>query len=127
MKLKKTVPTDPELEILTVIWRRGHATVREVHQDLSQKRNVAYTTVLTMMGILEQKGHLKKRAGERAYIYTPTQPEQNLVGRMVHEFVGRVFNGASKPLLMHLVEDPEISAEDLKELEAALKARRKKP
>jgi BlaI family transcriptional regulator, penicillinase repressor len=127
MKLKKTVPTDQELEILKVIWRLGQATVRDVHQDLSQRRKVAYTTVLTMMGILEQKGHLKKRAGERAYIYAPTQPEQNVVGRMVHEFVGRVFNGASKPLLMHLVEDPEISAEDLKEMEAVLKARRRKP
>jgi BlaI family transcriptional regulator, penicillinase repressor len=127
MKLKKTVPTDQELEILKVIWKRGQATVREVYQDLSEKRKVAYTTVLTMMGILEQKGHLKKRAGERAYIYTPAQTQRHVVERMVNEFVGRVFNGAAKPLLVHLVEDPATSAEDLKEIEAALKARRRKP
>ncbi len=127
MKLKKTVPTDQELEILKVIWKRGQATVRQVHQDLSEKRKVAYTTVLTMMGILEQKGHLKKRAGERAYIYTPAQTQRHVVERMVNEFVGRVFNGAAKPLLVHLVEDPATSAEDLKEIEAALKARRRKP
>jgi BlaI family transcriptional regulator, penicillinase repressor len=126
MKPKKTVPTDQELEILKVIWERGQATVREVHQDLAQKRKVAYTTVLTMMGILEQKGHLKKRAGERAYIYSPVQSQEHVVKRMVNEFVARVFNGAAKPLLVHLVEDPATSAEDLKAIEAALKARRKK-
>jgi BlaI family transcriptional regulator, penicillinase repressor len=127
MRAPKTVPTDQELEILKVIWRRGQATVRQVHEDLSQKRKVAYTTVLTMMGILEQKGHLKKRALERAYVYSPAQPERQVVERMVDEFVDRVFNGASKPLLAHLVDDPEISAEDLKEIEALLKAKRRKP
>ncbi len=126
MKPAKTVPTDQELEILKAIWQRGQATVREVHQDLSKNRKIAYTTVLTMMGILEQKGHLIKRAGERAYIYTPAQPQKNVVQRMVNEFVDRVFNGAAKPLLVQLVEDPAISPQDLKEIEAALKARRRK-
>jgi BlaI family penicillinase repressor len=126
VKQKKTVPTDQELEILKVVWQRGEATVREVFRDLSAQRKIAYTTVLTMMGILEQKGHLKKTAGERAYIYKPTKPQQQVVGSMVNEFVHRVFNGSARPLLVHLVEDPDIRPDELAEIEKLLKDRRKK-
>lgn len=126
MKQKKTVPTDQELEILKVVWQRGEATVREVFRDLSAQRKIAYTTVLTMMGILEQKGHLKKTAGERAYIYRPTKPQQQVVGSMVNEFVHRVFNGSARPLLVHLVENPDIRPDELAEIEKLLKDRRKK-
>jgi predicted transcriptional regulator len=126
VKQKKTVPTDQELEILKVVWQRGEATVREVFRDLSAQRKIAYTTVLTMMGILEQKGHLKKAAGERAYIYRPTKPQQQVVGSMVNEFVHRVFNGSARPLLVHLVEDPDIRPDELAEIEKLLKDRRKK-
>ena len=126
MKPKKTVPTDQELEILKVVWQRGQATVREVYRELSAQRKIAYTTVLTMMGILEQKGHLKKTAGERAYVYSPTRPQQQVVGSMVSEFVHRVFNGSARPLLVHLMEDPHIRPDELAELEQLLKERRTK-
>jgi len=126
MKPKKTVPTDQELEILKIVWQRGQATVREVYRDLAAQRKVAYTTVLTMMGILEQKGHLKKTAGERAYIYSPTKPQQQVVRSMVREFVHRVFNGSARPLLVHLLEDPDTRPEELAELEKLEKERRKK-
>lgn len=126
MKPKKSVPTDQELEILKVVWQRGQATVREVYRDLLAQRKIAYTTVLTMMGILEQKGHLKKTAGERAYIYSPTKPQQQVVRSMVNEFVHRVFNGSARPLLVHLMEDPDIRPEEIAEIEKLLKDRRKK-
>jgi len=126
MKQPKPVPTDLELEILKVIWQRGHATVREVYKDLAAQRKIAYTTVLTMMGILERKGHLKKTAGERAYVYTATQPQSQVVQGMVQEFVGRVFDGSLKPLLVHLVEDERIDPTELKEIEALVRERRKK-
>jgi predicted transcriptional regulator len=126
MKPTRSVPTDLELELLKVIWERGHATVREVYQDLAQHRKIAYTTVLTMMGILERKGHLRKTAGERAYIYSPTRPKDQVMENMVDEFVNRVFSGAAKPLLLHLVEDPNIPDEDLAEIERLMRARRRK-
>jgi predicted transcriptional regulator len=126
MKPRPAVPTDLELELLKVVWARGQATVREVFQDLSKQRKIAYTTVLTMMGILEHKGHLEKTAGERAYIYRPTRPKDQVVEGMVEEFVNRVFSGSAKPLLVHLVEDPSIPTEDLAEIEKLLRARRKK-
>src|SRR5580704_16975461 len=117
MKISKTVPTDLELEILKVIWERGQGTVREVFQDLLKQRKIAYTTVLTMMGVLERKGHLTKEAGERAYVYTPTVPQDEMVKTMVDEFVGRVFNGSAQPLLVHLVGDKRIDPRELAEVE----------
>ena len=126
MKPKRAVPTDQELEILKVVWQRGEATVREVFQDLLQHRKIAYTTVLTMMGILEHKGHLKKKAGPRAYVYRPAQPQAQVTEGMVKEFVNRVFGGARKPLLMHLVEHGEITSEELDEIETLVRERRKK-
>ena len=126
MKPKKPVLTEQELEIMKIIWRRGNATVRDVYEELLTRRKIAYTTVMTMMGILEQKGHLKKSADERAYVYTPTQPQREVVGNMVQDFVKRVFNGSAKPLLVHLVEDQTISAEELDEISKALKSKRRK-
>ena len=126
MKPPKTVPTDQELEILKVVWQRGRATVREVYQDLLKQRKIAYTTVLTMMGILEHKGHLEKKAGERAYIYTPTKPQDQVTAGMIKEFVNRVFDGATQPLLVHLVEKSDISGDELDEIEALVRDRRKK-
>ena len=127
MKPKQSVPTNQELEILKVVWQRGPSTVREVYQDLLKQRKIAYTTVLTMMGILEQKGHLKKKAGEKAYVYTAAKPQAQVTDGMVKEFVNRVFNGSAKPLLVHLVEDQGISSEELDEIEALVKDRRRKP
>ncbi len=125
MKISKTVPTDLELEILKVIWERGQGTVREVFQDLLKQRKIAYTTVLTMMGVLERKGHLTKQAGERAYVYTPTVPQEEVVKNMVDEFVGRVFNGSAQPLLVRLIGDRRIDPRELAEVEKLVRARRK--
>jgi predicted transcriptional regulator len=126
MRTPKAIPTDQELEILKLVWQRGQATVREVYQDLLKQRKIAYTTVLTMMGILERKGHLKKTAGERAYVYSSAQPESQVVEGMVKEFVKRVFNGSPKPLLVHLVGDRELSTSELDEIANLVRDRRKK-
>src|SRR6187551_3582846 len=98
-KPAQTVPTPQELEILKIIWTRGQATVREVYLDLAQTRKIAYTTVLTMMGVLELKGHVTKSAGERANVYRASQPRDSVVRNMINEFIGRVFSGSAKPLL----------------------------
>lgn len=126
MKPRKIGLTDQELEIMKVVWRRGSATVREVYEELLEHRKIAYTTVMTMMGILEQKGRLKKESKDRAYVYTPAEPQGKVVGSMVTDFVRRVFNGSAKPLLVHLVENQEISQEQLDEISKLLKARRGK-
>ncbi len=98
---------------MKVVWERGHATVRDVYEALLERRKIAYTTVLTMMKILEQKKYLKRNQGERAHVYSPTRPKRQVVGAMVKDFVGRVFDGAAEPLLVHLVRGQHVSEEDL--------------
>src|SRR5882672_10060279 len=108
--------TAQELAIMKVIWRRDTATVRDVYEALRSVRPVAYTTVMTMMNILETKGYLKKEKQERAYHYRPSRPERTVIASMVREFVNRVFDGASRPLLVHLVKDSRLDEDERREL-----------
>ncbi len=101
--------TPQELAIMKVIWRMEKATVRDVYEALRETRQIAYTTVMTMMKILEEKGYLKKTAAERAHIYRPAKPRQQVVGAMVRDFLDRVFDGASDGLLLHLARDNKLT------------------
>ena len=105
-----------ELEIMKVVWARRSATVRDVYEDLRARRRVAYTTVMTMMNILERKGHLKKRAEGRSFVYQPARPKRQVVGAMVREFLDRVFGGSAEPLLVQLVQDRRLTERDLADL-----------
>src|SRR5215813_7266223 len=116
MRPRSSTLTAQELEIMKIVWRRESATVRDVYEELLQHRKVAYTTVMTMMKILEQKKYLKKTLAERAYVYRPAQPKRQVVGDMVRDFVNRVFNGSAEPLLLHLVEEHDLSPEELEEI-----------
>jgi BlaI family penicillinase repressor len=127
LKTKKSILTDQELEIMKIVWQLGSATVREVYEELLKTRKIAYTTVMTMMGILEQKGRLKRTARDRAYVYTPAEPQGQVVSNMVHDFVKRVFDGSAKPLLVHLAEKKKISQKELDEISELLKRPRRKP
>jgi BlaI family penicillinase repressor len=101
--------TPQELAIMKVIWQLDKATVRDVYETLRKKRPIAYTTVMTMMKILEEKGHLKKTQVERAHLYRPTRPRQQVVSAMVRDFVDRVFDGAAGGLLLHLAKDGRLT------------------
>ncbi len=112
--------TEQELEIMKIVWRLEKATVRDVYEALLERRKIAYTTVMTMMKILEQKQYLKKTQEDRAYVYKPTRPKQQVIRGMVREFVDRVFNGSAQPLLLHLVEDRRLTEMELREIERAI-------
>ena len=116
MRPRSTTLTDQELEIMKIVWERESATVRDVYETLLERRKVAYTTVMTMMKILEQKKYLKRTQADRAYVYRPAQPKRLVVGAMVRDFINRVFNGATEPLLVHLVEEHDLSPEELEEI-----------
>ena len=124
MKPKRSTLTPQELEIMKVVWQKGEATVRDVYEDLLERRKIAYTTVMTMMNVLEKKGHLRKKAEGRSFLYRPTRPQRQVVGSMVREFVGRVFGGAAGPLLAHLVEEEHLTAEELGALAKRIKEKR---
>jgi BlaI family penicillinase repressor len=116
MRRRSTTLTEQELEIMKIVWERDSATVRDVYEKLLERRKVAYTTVMTMMKILEQKKYLKRTQADRAYVYRPAQPKRQVVGAMVRDFINRVFNGATEPLLVHLVEEHDLSPEELEEI-----------
>jgi BlaI family transcriptional regulator, penicillinase repressor len=101
--------TPQELAIMKVVWSRDKATVRDVYEAMREKRSIAYTTVMTMMRILEEKGYLKKTLVDRAHVYKPAQRRQQVIGAMVRDFLDRVFDGASDRLLVHLAKDNKLT------------------
>jgi BlaI family transcriptional regulator, penicillinase repressor len=121
MRPPSTTLTGAELEIMHVVWGLERATVRDVYEALRERRKLAYTSVMTVMKILEQKGHLKKKQEDRAYVYRPARPRAQVLQSMVRDFVDRVFQGAAKPLLVHLVEDSRLSPQDLTEIRRLLR------
>jgi predicted transcriptional regulator len=112
--------TPQELAIMKVVWDLETATVRDVYQRLRARRDIAYTTVLTMMKILEQKGYVTRARAERAFVYRAARPRQQVLGGMVREFIDRVFDGASRPLLLHLVRHTKLSDRERKALLRAI-------
>jgi BlaI family penicillinase repressor len=111
-----------ELEIMKVVWDRGRVTVRDVYETLRQRRQIAYTTVMTMMNILDQKGFLKKAPGQdRAFVYEPGRSRQAVMRAMVKEFLDRVFGGSANPLMLHLIENKQLTKKDLDELRRAIR------
>jgi predicted transcriptional regulator len=116
MPPKSPTLTPLELEIMKVVWQKGRATVREIHAVLKSRRPIAYTTVMTMMGVLAAKGHLKRHLDERAYVYRPTRSAAAAMKAMVAEFVDRVFDGAAQPLLVQLVKDRRLTKKELEDL-----------
>lgn len=117
MRPKSSTLTAHELELMKIIWRHEQpVTVRDVYQELREQRPVAYTTVLTNMKTLEQKGYLRASQHDRAHVYRPARPKHEVIRQMVRDFVTRVFNGAGQPLVVHLLEDDRLSQEDLRDI-----------
>jgi BlaI family penicillinase repressor len=112
----RPVLTRQELALMKIVWRLGTATVREVYEALREERQVAYTTVMTVMKLLETKGYLRKEPEGRAFRYRPTQAESAVMTSLVRDFVDRVFDGAASPLLAHLVRDTRLSKTERAEL-----------
>jgi len=116
MRKKSRTLTEQELEIMKVVWDLGEATVRQVYEIERRDRQVAYTTTMTMMKILEEKGYLEKSLDGRAFLYRPTRAKSEVVGVMVDDFVERVFNGAAGSLVLNLIKDRKLSGAELDEL-----------
>jgi|ERR1700752_255250 BlaI family transcriptional regulator, penicillinase repressor len=117
MRPKSSTLTAHELELMKIVWRHDDpVTVRDVYEELRARRPVAYTTVMTNMKTLEQKGYLKTSLQDRAHLYRPAKPKHQVVGAMVRDFVDRVFNGSARPLVLHLLEDDQLSESDLRDI-----------
>jgi predicted transcriptional regulator len=110
--------TKLELQIMQVIWRQGPSNVNAVQAGLEQQ--LAYTTVQTMLNILQKKGKLKRRLRGRAYVYSATVSEEKASGHAVRDLVDRMFGGSSEELVMSLIKSKQLDAKKIAELSKRL-------
>jgi BlaI family penicillinase repressor len=119
----KKQPTELELEILKVLWERGPSTVAEVQKAFSRRRPMAYTTVLTMLKVMTEKGLVIRDTSERAYVYTPAQSRETVVKRIINDLLHRVLDGSAPQLVLHVLEERKrFTPEELTEIRQALEA-----
>lgn len=110
---KSAILTEAELRIMNVLWDRGSATVHEVLQALPEKPALAYNSVLTIVRILEKKGYLKHLKDKRAHVYTPLVERKEATRSEVRRLVSRFFGDSHELLVLNILEEKSIDAEEL--------------
>jgi BlaI family transcriptional regulator, penicillinase repressor len=121
--LDSIILTRQELQIIKVVWERGAATVREVCDVISQTKPTAYTTVLTLMGILEDKGALTHVRSGRAYIYKPLLSRRQATKNVIHDLVTRFFEGKPENMVESVLENEPLNVGQLAALRSLLESR----
>ncbi len=122
---RNVYPTPAELEVLKVLWRIGPATVRDVMAELDEHRPRAYTSVMSLMNVMAEKRLLKRERNGRAYVYHPLWSEEATLGGLVSDLCKRAFEGSTKALVAHLLEQTSPSAEELDEIRRFIEAYRR--
>lgn len=110
------LPTDAELGILQVLWRRGQSTVREVKEELEAERRVGYTTVLKLLQIMHEKGLVERDESQRSHRYSPAVAETATERRLVGDLIDRGFSGSAGRLVLRALSARKASAEELAEI-----------
>jgi predicted transcriptional regulator len=113
-------PTDAELEILTVLWSRGPATVRDVHATVSARRPAQYTTVLKLMQIMAEKGLVRRDEKQRAHIYEAARPREWTQRQLAGDLLQRAFDGRASGLLLGALSARKASREELADIRKLL-------
>jgi BlaI family penicillinase repressor len=113
-------PTASELEILQILWTRGPSTVRDVHEALSEKKDLGYTSVLKLLQIMTAKGIVRRDEGQRAHVYEACQPAEKTKRQFALDMIQRVFDGSASDLMMHALAGRESSKKEIDELRRLL-------
>lgn len=124
-RLPSKYPTELELEILKVLWRDGESSVRDVKQALEGFRKLAYTSVMTMMTIMTEKGYLKRRKKSNYYIYKPLITEKAITSGMLGDVVERLFDGSAMAAMVNLLETSDVDESELAELRKLIRRKGK--
>jgi predicted transcriptional regulator len=106
-------PTPAELEILSTLWERSPLTVREVREVLNRRRPRAYTSVMSLLNVMTEKGLLVRKPLGRAFIYLPKAGRTKTMRRMLGDLLGRAFEGSASLLVAHLLEEASPNTEEL--------------
>jgi BlaI family penicillinase repressor len=112
--------TDGEARLMTVLWERTSATVADIVERLSAERPVNYSTVQTLLRILEKKGYIEHRKSGRAFVYKPVVDQQQARRRALKHLVSRLFDGSPSLLVLNVLEHERIAPDELKRLKQLL-------
>lgn len=113
-------PTPSELEILQVLWTRGASTVREVHEVMSRRKEIGYTSVLKLMQIMTTKGLVSRSEDQRAHVYEAALPAEMTKQQMAADVLHRVFRGSASQLMQHALSGNRSSKQELDEIRKLL-------
>ncbi len=114
-------PTDGELEILQVLWKKQSATVREVHETILETKDAGYTTTLKLMQIMFEKGLVTRDSSGKTHIYQPAVSKDKTQALLVNKMIDSVFAGSSAQLVMQALGNHKASKEELEEISNFLK------
>lgn len=109
-------PTEAELQILKVLWKRGASTVREVHEILNESKPIIYTTVLKLMQIMTEKNLVKRDLSQRAHLYEANVAEKETQQRLVSDLLEKVFDGSASQLVMRALTNKKASQKEISEI-----------
>jgi predicted transcriptional regulator len=125
MRAKAIKPTESELEILQVLWQKGNATVREVHDELSRSRDIGYTTALKLLQIMYEKGLVTRDDSSKTHIYKAAVSREKTQKQMVGKMINTLFSGSPSELVMQALGNHKASVEELDEIQKLLDNLRK--
>ena len=112
---------EAELEMLQHVWHLREATVADVHEQVLEEREVAYTTVMSILKKLADKGYLQYEREGRAYVYSPARRQEEVQGEMLSEIIDRVFSGSAVALAQRLAKQEDLSEEERAEIRQLIK------
>jgi predicted transcriptional regulator len=113
-------PTESELEILQILWQRGLATVREVHEELAKSKDVGYTTTLKLMQIMHEKGLVKRDESMRTHVYQSAVNKERTQKHMLSKMITSLFGGSSTQLVLQALGEANTSQEELDQIQKLL-------
>jgi len=115
--------TNLELRLMNIVWKKGRATVRDVLKALPRRKPLAYSTVLTVMRILERKGFLRHDTVNRTYVYEPIVTREEVIRSTVRDVANRLFDGSAELLMVNVLEKEALSIEELRRLKQLIAAK----
>lgn len=120
MKKSLTPLGETEMEVLHHVWELGEATVKDVRKRILENREVAYTTIMTVMKNLAEKGYLKYRKDGVTYVYSPAQEPDSVRSNLIQNLITKVFKGSPKELIQTLVKSEDLTEKDLSEIKSMI-------
>lgn len=117
-------PTEGELELLRVLWEKGPATVRELHDEVNLQRAVGYTSVLKILQIMTEKGLVQREESGKAHIYSASASQEETQNQLLRDLSTRLFSGSAAQLAMHALAMDPASAEELDEIRTLIEQKR---